>query len=57
MLLMFDFLVDLFFRFLILKYDGVLLGVMKCLSIFVKLFLFFVDKCGVKMLKLVFNMV
>lgn len=53
---MLDPLVDLFFRFLTSKYDGVLSGVMKCLSILVKLPLPSVDKCGAKMSKLVFNM-
>jgi U3 small nucleolar RNA-associated protein 20 len=53
---MLDPLVDLFFRFLSSKYDGVLSGVMRCLSILVKLPLPSVDKFGAKMSKLVFNM-
>ncbi|KAG0630923.1 hypothetical protein M758_1G214100 [Ceratodon purpureus] len=53
---MLDPLVDLFFRFLSSKYDGVLSGVMRCLSILVKLPLPSVDKVGAKMSKLVFNM-
>ena len=53
---MLDPLVDLFFRFLTSKYDGILSGVMRCLSILVKLPLPSVDKFGAKMSKLVFNM-
>jgi U3 small nucleolar RNA-associated protein 20 len=53
---MLDPLVDLYFRFLSSKYDGVLSGVMRCPSILVKSPLPSVDKFGAKMSKLVFNM-
>lgn len=53
---MLDPLVDIFFSFLTSKYDGVLSGVMRCLSILVKLPLRSVDKFGAKMSKLVFSM-
>lgn len=53
---MLDPMVDIFFRFLSSKYDGVLSGVMRCLSVLVKLPLPSVDKFGAKMSKLVFNM-